>query len=247
VVNDMRGFWDARGRENAPWYVDTSLDFDNPDMEAFWATGQDIVRQALVEAPVRPTGSGMAVEIGSGLGRICRALRVNFDRVVGIDIAPSMVEQARTLVPDEGVSFLLGDGESLAGIADASVDFLVTFTVFQHQTTTTTIARYLMEAGRVLAPGGVLAAQWNNIPEAEYARSKAQWRRRHRLSQLPLIGRRFGQSPQHGRTVAPQFLGTTATVTFMREALAAAGLTMAGTRDEGTLFAWVWAQAPLPS
>ncbi|HEY1828388.1 MAG TPA: class I SAM-dependent methyltransferase [Acidimicrobiales bacterium] len=240
-----RAFWDARGRENAAWYVDTSLDYEHPDMEAFWATGDVVVREALLEAPVRPSGSQRALEIGSGLGRICRALRTHFNEVVGIDIAPSMVEQARALVQTDGVRFDLGDGSGLPGVADGSVDFVVTFTVFQHQTSTDAIAASLNEVARVLAPGGVVAAQWNNIDAGAYERSKRQWRRQAQLRRLPLVGRRFGPSaPQDEQRLAPQFLGTTATVAFMRETLEACGLQVVGTKGEGTLFAWVWARQP---
>jgi ubiquinone/menaquinone biosynthesis C-methylase UbiE len=243
ALDQTRVFWDARGRENAAWYVDTSLDYDHPDMEAFWATGHTVVQEALLDAPVRPRGSALAVEIGSGLGRISKALRTHFDEVVGIDIAPSMVEQARALVQTDGVRFELGDGAGLPGVADGSADFVVTFTVFQHQTSVEAIAAYLAEAARVLAPGGVLAAQWNNIEAEEYERSKRQWRREARRRRLPLIGRRFGAAlSQDEQRLAPQFLGTTATVAFMRATLESSGLHVAGTKGEGTLFAWVWAQ-----
>jgi len=240
----MRRFWDERGRENAAWYVDTSLDYDEPDMAAFWATGETIVSEALLDAPVQPAQWGTAVEIGCGLGRICKALRQHFDRVIGIDIAPSMVEQAAAAVPDDGVSFQVGDGESLAGIADESVDFLVTFTVFQHQPTTDAIAAYLAEAGRVLRPGGVLAAQWNNIPEDDYRQAQAGWRRQQRLSRVPVLGRRFQRRAHDDRRLEPQFQGTTASTAFMVGAAESAGLSVAGTKGEGTLFAWLWASKP---
>jgi SAM-dependent methyltransferase len=212
-------------------------------MEQFFETGRDIVDQALVSAPVQPTGHGHAVEIGSGLGRICLALADHFDEVTGIDIAPSMVERATDLVDNPKVHFELGDGTTLSNLADGSVDFLLTFTVFQHQPTTDHLAGYLREAGRVLRPGGVIAAQWNNIPADEYAKRVAKWRRRRALSKLPLVPKRWALDAHVARQAEAPFLGTTATVEFMRSACEAAGLRPAGTKGEGTLFAWIWAQA----
>ncbi|MFA5785654.1 MAG: hypothetical protein WDA71_01490 [Actinomycetota bacterium] len=82
----MRAYWDERARVNAVWYVDTSLDFDHPDLERFFETGRRIVSEALDHAPIAPPGSSLAVEIGSGLGRVCLALTERFSRVIGVDV-----------------------------------------------------------------------------------------------------------------------------------------------------------------
>lgn len=227
----MRRFWEDRARENAAYYVDTSLSYERPDMERFFETGRAVVHEALIEAPTKPTGSACAVEIGSGLGRVCAALREHFDHVVGIDIAPSMVDQARMLVTDPAVEFRLGDGSTLAGVPDDSVDFLLTFTVFQHQTSRRAIAAYLAEAGRVLRPGGVLAAQWNNCPKRRYQLDTLKWRLRGMVG-MPARSRVQNQAP---------FRGTTASATFMRRELERGGLVVKATKGEGTLFAWIWA------
>lgn len=232
----VRAYWNERAEENAAFYVDTSLDYEAPDMERFFETGRRVVEESLLDAPVQPKDHRRAIEIGSGLGRICLALRDHFDEVVGIDIAPAMVDQARQLVQRDGVSFQLGDGHSLAGVDDESTDFVVTFTVFQHQPTTDAIAAYVADAGRVLRPGGVLAAQWNNQPAAAYRRQTRKWRLLALLHRLP--------AQQRAQT-APQFSGTTATVDFMIYACRAAGLAVRGTSGEGTLFAWIWAQKSL--
>lgn len=244
VVDGVRRFWDARGQENAAFYVDTSLDYAAPDMVRFFEVGDVVVREALEEGAAQPVERRLAVEIGCGLGRVCKALATRFDRVIGIDIAPSMVEQARVAVLDGHVEFRCGDGHSLAGIEDASVDFLLTFTVFQHQPDKKLIADYLREAGRVLAPGGVIAAQWNNIPEARFRRMKLKWRLSWRLRRVPVIGHRTGLRDEDGRRLSPQFLGTTATRQFMIDALERAGLEVSGTKGHDTLFAWIWAQCP---
>ena len=101
----MRAYWDDAARRNAVWYVDTSLSYEGPDMDRFFETGRRIVSEALDGSPVPLPGTGTAVEIGAGLGRVCRALADRFDRVVGLDVSPEMVERARGLVDDPRVSF----------------------------------------------------------------------------------------------------------------------------------------------
>lgn len=228
----MRGYWDERARENAVWYVDTSLDFDHPDMERFLDTGRKVVTEALLDGPVTPEGRGLAVEIGSGLGRVCLPLAEHFERVVGIDISSEMVTRARELVVRPGVEFQVGNGSSLQPIDDGSVDFVLSFTVFQHIPDPGVIAAYVGEAGRVLRPGGVFVFQWNNQPGA------LRWRmNRSFLALLQRVG--IGRD-RHGRD-APEFLGSRLSLDRIRSMLDAAALRLVASKGEGSLFAWAWA------
>jgi ubiquinone/menaquinone biosynthesis C-methylase UbiE len=229
----MREFWDARAKENAAWYVDTSLSYDDPDMVQFWETGKTIVREALVDAPVQPERRELAVEIGSGLGRICLALRDHFDRVVGLDISASMVEQARQHVTASGVEFHVSDGASLRPVENGSADFVTTFTVLQHQSSKDLVLGILRDASRVLRTGGVLAAQWNNTDPLKF-----------RWTRLKLALRRALGRGQPDTTGAPQYLGTAVRRADVQRALEAAGLEVVGFKGEGTLFCWVWARKP---
>ncbi len=229
----MRDFWDSAASASAAFYVDTTVSYDNPDMDAFFATGEQIVAQAL--APVAPARRALAVEIGAGLGRNCAALAAHFDQVVGIDIAPEMIRQASELVTDERVRFVLGEGVDLSVIADASADFVLSFTVFQHIPDRSVIEAYVAEAGRVLRPGGVFAFQWNNQS------SELRWRiRRAALVTLQKTGLR--RERYHRNAVA--FLGTTVSVARIERALSAAGLDMVHNEGAGTLFCWAWATKP---
>jgi SAM-dependent methyltransferase len=228
----MRQYWDERAVENAAWYVDTTLSFDEPDMERFLADGARIVRDALDDAPARPERHEVALEIGSGLGRVVKSLADRFDRVIGIDISPEMVERARELVQDERVDLRLGDGRSLDGVPDASVDLVLSFTVLQHIPDPKIVEGYLREAGRVLRPGGLLVFQWNNEPGHRRWVVRRWW-----LTAL----QRSGLRPEHYRRHAPQFLGSRIPMRRIERALADGGLTLAGVRDPGTLLAWAWA------
>lgn len=228
----MRDYWDGGARRNAAWYVDTTLTYDEPDMAAFFSSGEDIVEELVDRAPVGPAGRELAVEIGPGLGRLCRALAARFDRVIGVDVSGEMVSRAHELVPDERVSFQVGDGVGLGGLEDACADLVLSFTVFQHIPRAAAVHRYLEEAARVLRPGGVLVFQWNNTPGP----------RRWAVRRAVLAGlQRSGLRPEHYRRHAPAFLGCRIPLPPLERTLERSGMRLAGTSGLGTLFAWAWA------
>lgn len=232
VADGMRSYWEARAQENAVWYVDTTMDYDAPDMGRFFATGHEVVDELLHQAPVQPAGRERAVEIGCGLGRICLALSEEFGEVIGVDISETMIAKARQLVVRPNVRFELVSGADLAPVEDGSVDLVTTFTVFQHMPNAPLIEAYVHEAARVLAPGGVLAAQWNNLPHPLGGKARGVWERtRHR------IGGPFRLDAR----VAPEFVGLRLPLDDMLAMVRRAGLTVRGTSQTGTLFAWAWA------
>ena len=233
ATDGMRDFWDAAASANAAWYVDTSISYDAPDMDAFWATGR-LVATTAMSGPVTPASRGLAVEIGPGLGRILRSLVRDhgFARAAGVDISQEMVRQARELAADDPITFEVGSGASLAPIEDSSADLVVSFTVFQHIPKVAVIEQYIGEAARVLRPSGVLAFQWNNLP------GQRRWAAKRLL--LGLL-QRSGIKPERFQRNAPQFLGSRVSLRRITRAVERAGLTMVGTSDDGTLFAWAWA------
>jgi SAM-dependent methyltransferase len=227
----MRAFWDEAAVRNAMFYVDTSLNYDNPDREAFIAGGRKIAAIALDESKARPPGHDLAVEIGCGLGRICAAMVESFDRVVGFDISSEMVSKARELVTDPKVEFHHGDGMTLPQIADGTADVVVTFTVFQHAPRRSVITANIHEAARILKPGGVFALQWNATP------GPVRWRL-HRI-RMGVLGP-LGRADAKGRDV-PQFLGSRVPLAVMDRMLADAGFERVGLAEPDSLFTWAWA------
>lgn len=235
-TNDgMRRYWDQRASENALWYVDTTVDYEHPDMEQFLATGRRIADAAFVTAPVQPERRELAVEIGPGVGRVSLAMAEHFERVIGVDVSAEMVRRAREIVTDQRVTFELGDGATLGPIADNSADFVFSFTVLQHIPKVSVIEGYLAEAARILRPGGVAALQWNNDPNPLRWKTKAV---------LSTALHRLGAPSRRDNRNARQFFGSRVPTARITAALDRGGLRVKGTKDEGTLFAWVWAQKP---
>jgi SAM-dependent methyltransferase len=234
-----RRYWDERATENALWYVDTSLDYAAPDVERFLADGEAVVAYALDQHHDLLPGHGRALEIGCGAGRICRALATRFHEVIGIDVSPRMLEHARRLVPTDEVTFLVGDGSSLAPVADDSVDLVLSYTVFQHIADPEVITGYIHEAARVLRPGGLLVAQWNG------QETSGRWAVRRWVR---VLRARLGLAPPAARSrEATDFIGTSLPLSRMRAAITGAGLVERDSAGEGTLFSWIWAQRPAPT
>ncbi|HEY1634568.1 MAG TPA: class I SAM-dependent methyltransferase [Acidimicrobiales bacterium] len=231
----MRRFWDDPAWGNATWYLETTGSYAEPNIAQYFEAGRTIVSDALDRAPVRPRRFERAVEIGPGLGRNCVALADRFEEVVGLDVSPDMVTRARGLVHHRRISYLTGDGFSLWPVADASVDLVLSYTVFQHIRKVGVIESYLREAARVLRPGGVVAFQWNSEP------GPLHWRMRRAL--LAAVDRSGIRYEPYGRNPS-ELLGCRVPVDRVQLVLRSSGLSTARVRGEGTIFTWGWAQAP---
>ena len=235
----MRRYWDERARENAVFYVDTSASYEAPDLDRFLAVGHEVVRLALIDAPVQPAGRELAVELGSGLGRNCLALAEHFERVVGIDISQEMIDRAKDLVTTPAITFELGTGHDLQPVATSSADFVLSFTVFQHMPSLALMVANLADVGRVLRPGGVAAVQWNNLPHGVWWRVRAVLQRR---------GAQLGIRRWRDARYAAPFMGRRVTWRRLERELRGVGLRPLATDGLGTLFAWVWVeQAAAPA
>ncbi len=127
------------------------------DREAFFATGREHIDEALEH--LRSVGAepapGRALDFGCGIGRLTQALAERFDRVDGVDIAPSMVEQAEQLNRHgERVRYHVNGRDDLSLFADRSFDLALSLIVLQHIENRYK-STYLQEFVRVLAPGGI--------------------------------------------------------------------------------------------
>lgn len=132
----------------------------------FLATGRveiDAMLARLGELGVAPR-RGTALDFGCGPGRLSAALAAaGFERVLGVDISPSMLDTARRLVGGEPelaarCEFRHNTGATLAGVADGSVDLVYTCRVLQHMPPKLALG-YLREFLRVTTPGGLVVFQ----------------------------------------------------------------------------------------
>ena len=168
----MERFWDARAREQALWYVDSRLDYGEPDVETFWAGGEEALERLLTALGAVVSSDDVVVDIGCGVGRLTRPLARRARRVIAVDVSSEMLARARDLNADlDNVEWVHGDGESLRPLPDASADACISHVVFRHLPDPSLTLGYVREMGRVLRPGGFAAFEVSNDPAAHSARS----------------------------------------------------------------------------
>jgi len=137
---------------------------DQWDPDEFFRTGVREIGEVLqyVEGLGLPLGRQQALDFGCGVGRLSQALADHFEQVVGVDIAESMVEQARQYNRrGDRVEYLVNTTDSLERLDTASFDFAYTNKTLQHIPPEPAEA-YVREFFRVLRPGGVAVFQVPN-------------------------------------------------------------------------------------
>ena len=221
---DMRGFWDSRARENPWFFITNTLDYSDPDLERFWASGEEDLDMLLGKLDASIDPSDHVVEIGCGAGRMTRAIARRAERVTALDVAPRMLEIAREQNPGlENVQWLLGDGTTLAGVPDESADVCLSHIVLQHIPDPQITLGYVREMGRVLRPGGRALFQVSNL---------------HELHQRPFHGPRRRWAAVRGRWPRGQraaaWLGSAVDLDELRAVAAEAGMAVEHIEGEGT-------------
>jgi SAM-dependent methyltransferase len=99
------------------------------------------------------------LDLGTGTGKAARLVAERFPRaeIVGVDLSPGMVEEARRLLPAElagRVRFEVADGAALP-FEDAAFDLVVLLNMIP----------FFEELARVTAPDGAVAFAWFVGPE----------------------------------------------------------------------------------
>jgi len=130
------------------------------ELEEFLATGEkeiDAVLGYVAGLPFEP-GRGRALDFGCGIGRLTRALSRHFERVDGIDISSTMLEQARRVNADIPACHFTRETSTRLPFEDGTIDFVYSALVLQHMKTELALA-YVGEFVRMLKPGGLAVFQ----------------------------------------------------------------------------------------
>jgi SAM-dependent methyltransferase len=232
----MRRFWESRADENPLYFIDNLLDYGDPDLGRFFENGERSLDEMLDRLGARIDPADEVVEIGCGAGRQTRAIASRAASVRALDISERMLELGRELNPDlDNVTWILGDGTSLAGIPDASADACVSYVVFQHLPDPALTLGYVRETGRVLRPGGWAAFQLSNN-ESVHHPWRGLGRLRPRERWLALTGR--WPKGQHNRA----WLGSAVDLDELRRTAEEADLQIERVSGEGTQYCFVLAR-----
>jgi SAM-dependent methyltransferase len=156
--------WDVLGERDPLWAILTNPGTHGGqwDVEEFFEHGREQVDGALdlVEEDIgwRLPG-GAALDFGCGVGRLAQALCRRFDRVDGVDIAPSMVRAAEQFNRfGDRCRYHLNARDDLAIFRDGSFDFIYSTYVLQHMHPVFA-RRYVEEFVRLLSPEGLALFQ----------------------------------------------------------------------------------------
>jgi SAM-dependent methyltransferase len=205
----IRRDWDKRAQENARAYINWP-DIANEE-GAFFASGQRdyerYVKPFLKKMQFNPSGK-TALEIGCGIGRIGRWVAVDFGEYIGVDVSPEMIRKASSYgIPN--ADFQAVSGGDLSEVATQSVDFVLSFAVFQHVPDKNAIFNYFSEAARVLRPGGIFRLHMKGLWTVTAGRlmleagfSQNERLVKARLTRLPFVRIRYLDTWQ-GRSIQP--------------------------------------------
>lgn len=152
--------WDDFGRRDPLWAI---LSHDDKrgnrwDLQEFLQTGRKEIEEAL--AYVTKIQPGLprqrALDFGCGVGRLSQALAEHFEKVDGIDIAESMICQARE-INSHGAAcrYHHSTAPDLGMFPAQSFDFLYSNLTLQHLPPTLAHS-YIRELCRLLRTGGAL-------------------------------------------------------------------------------------------
>jgi SAM-dependent methyltransferase len=173
-TKDLEGVWEAHARHDPLWAIlsDPAKKNRGWEVDRFFASGDREIRFLLrdLKAADIDVSRRDALDFGCGVGRLTQALSQHFERVVGVDISPTMIELAEAVnasAPSpQRIRFVRNPSDDLAVLSSNAFDFVYTNIVLQHIPPRLTKG-YLRELVRVLRPGGVLVFQLPSHPRPD--------------------------------------------------------------------------------
>ena len=163
MLRALGRWWDKAGKEDPLYAILTEPDARGRgwDEDRFFATGRTEIDDALerIRSAGRTPGTERALDFGCGVGRLTQALAERFERVDGVDIAPSMIAEAERYNRfGSRCHYHVNARADLSMFGDAAFDLVFSLVVLQH--IPPELARgYVAEFIRVLRPDGLAVFQ----------------------------------------------------------------------------------------
>jgi ubiquinone/menaquinone biosynthesis C-methylase UbiE len=158
-----RQAWNDWGSIDPLWAILTDPDLKHGrwDLDRFWRLGEDEIERVMSTAATLgyPAGHDAALDFGCGVGRLTRAMARYFSHCTGVDVAETMVEQARQFNHRSACTFVVNETNNLGRFEESTFDLVYSALVLQHLPTVEVIRTFIAELFRVLKPGGLLAFQ----------------------------------------------------------------------------------------
>jgi len=162
-IGKLQKNWNKFGETDPLWAVLTYDVKKNGkwNIDEFFETGEREIKEVLAHLDSLKVVviKSKALDFGCAVGRLTQALANRFDEVYGIDIAPSMIEQAKQFNKHGGrCKYILNEVDHLSIIGDNYFDFIYSNITLQHMKPFYS-KKYLAEFARILKPGGIMVFQ----------------------------------------------------------------------------------------
>ena len=162
ALTRVRHQWTILGERDPFWAIlsDAEKKGGGWDQAAFFQTGVGEIDNVLRTAQtLSPLCYGSAVDFGCGVGRLSQALATHFQRVIGIDIAASMIRTAVELNRfSDRCEYVHNIAADLSILPNQSADFIYSSITLQH--VVPALARcYIREFFRIARPGALVIFQ----------------------------------------------------------------------------------------
>jgi ubiquinone/menaquinone biosynthesis C-methylase UbiE len=134
---------------------------DKWKLREFFKTGDDEIQKLLKEINKSKINISkkVALDFGCGIGRLSSAMSKHFEKVIGVDIAPSMIKQAQEYnVNNKKCTFILNTKSNLGIFPNNYFDFIYSNITLQHINPKYS-TEYIKEFTRILKPKGLLVFQ----------------------------------------------------------------------------------------
>ena len=167
--------WEKFAQANAEHYVWTDhRDYGDPKaMESFLASGRREVDEIMEVAGDDVPRRGTALEIGCGVGRLTIPMAERFDKVVALDVSPTMLRRLAEYCELRGVRNVVPLLSTDFVPSELNVDLVFSRLVFQHLESLEEISDYVTGAARSLSEGGRAYLQFDTRPPDLAYRAKS--------------------------------------------------------------------------
>ena len=154
-MTSLSEYWDQRGRDFGGRGAGLRA-VCSYGMPAFYNGYIHLTQQLALAPHLRVPAGTEVLDLGCGIGRWSRRLARRGANVVGVDLAPSMIDEAKRRTAraclQDRVDYRVGDLRTLA--LDRTFDVVLAVTVLQHILDDAGFARAAANVARHLAPRG---------------------------------------------------------------------------------------------
>ncbi len=161
-LSDIQKNWDQFGKDDPYWAIltDPNKKGNKWEEEDFFKTGRNRIAQVVKKLKkLNPEFIFQsALDFGCGVGRLTLGLANHFDKVVGIDIAPSMIKIANEKNNKENCTYFLNEKNDLSIFKSKSFDLVYSEITLQHMQPQFA-KNYIAEFFRILKPNGLAIFQ----------------------------------------------------------------------------------------